>query len=1201
MSKADLTPLDTTQETLPSPTTSMLSPTWAPPKSPLPPHRLAKLANALGVSTPMPAAHNYASPTSPAFNQNSLTTPDVFRRSPSPSAASSFSSYQPSTSKYLLHVIPPLHLPHESDLSETSVLTPPPSSASGYHTQFRRGTLAPVHSTLQSQLVAIAKEYALPSTAGLVLYLVSNPNSSSQSVSDDVLDEPGPRLSEEIWKHLWTRVWKAEREEGMNGLIGLGMGLGTQSTPHLLQEGSNGNGSQLRSFLSNNRKDPNNVAPYPSPSSPSSASVSRSNSRTTAPSLNSPTDTPNTSVPEDDLVRANSLDLPGLRSPSIIPILAKVEFDIDKKKAGWYVPWMRSRSLNHAKRIRNRQPVADDTSESGEGSDRKPPISLRLRAQTASPVSFLSSSSDLVHPADELNAEYARLQDENNEDEDEDEDEEDEMNNDDDDDETARVASTGKDPLADVFGSDADTWADMRDLAGTKRRTNDPNVVDLALTGGDLADLPEPGEDEEQLPGDNELDEVQGIIDKMTGSHGTQESSGGIHRSHVPPPLVLHPPNSTGNELDVPSSLPSASCASSDSRTSTYLPYLKGTPSSGSPVVAQETNQAAESLGDDEDDLKPKRTPQDSEKRVGGVFDDLDLGLEPSVSEDFDDGEIPNDHRKSQYILKAQLDEIERNLNQLSPRALKIDLEDEPERSPVSLNSPFLGVPMKRNEDVFPPTPMRSGFDTNVEANSTDAPRQWPAVPYSQLNEEAMPGSSNVSASTGPSSSPPRLAVNGVTTAAPKSFVVKSNSEISAETKQRKRALEEDLGYPLLNSRQEPTESPIIPLSPDPFGRFPSASHTPEPGTSRSGSRQSNRDMIEPIKAPNRQFPLESSPNPKTSRFSTDSIKDAPEDKKTGSRTTILSTKGIRKLWRRSNNKSMSNISLSTNAEKVSVPPPKTSMDSLNPPPTPSLSTGRISPTRPPRPSEENMDIPDIPEQMAIPLHPTSGRPAPMPIIAAQMQQGRSKSALDHLHFDQESPYPTARRSPVPPPIPKEPYVPGDSHRTSVRKSILKWKAAASIGNKSEITNANTSPEGTMPNGATRSRRPSVASFASSRQSQTSPPPSIPPSPRIPEQFLKNGFNSGNGQHLRTGSHQTHLTSSSMDSRVDSLASSAPHTQSSTTTVRSSSPLGSAKSRESEEGSDARPSIDESQFEIVSPRMGAQQLSYPYHGLDVPS
>ncbi|KAF8204360.1 hypothetical protein K438DRAFT_1819703 [Mycena galopus ATCC 62051] len=209
---------------------------WAPPKNPLPPHRLARLANALGVSTPMPAIHTPTPMLSPSYNGSSPAL-DQYRRSPTPSTASTF-GFSPVTSKYLLHVIPPIHLPHDSFDSE---LTPPPSTASGYHTQFRRGTLVPVHSTFQSQLGAIAKEYALPSTAGLILYLVSKPRNSpppSASYDDeDEMDEPGPRLSEDIWRHLWTRVVKTElRDDPSPPLLGLGISsISNRSTPYLPQ------------------------------------------------------------------------------------------------------------------------------------------------------------------------------------------------------------------------------------------------------------------------------------------------------------------------------------------------------------------------------------------------------------------------------------------------------------------------------------------------------------------------------------------------------------------------------------------------------------------------------------------------------------------------------------------------------------------------------------------------------------------------------------------------------------------------------------------------------------------------------------------------------------------------------------------------------------------------------------------------------
>ena len=102
----------------------------------------------------------------------------------------------------------------------------------------------------------------------------------------------------------------------------------------------------------------------------------------------------------------------------------------------------------------------------------------------------------------------------------------------------------------------------------------------------------------------------------------------------------------------------------------------------------------------------------------------------------------------------------------------------------------------------------------------------WPAVPYSQLNsapqevmEDAPP-------------SPPRFAFNGISTEPPKAFQPKKSAKNGAsdESLARKRAMDEDNGlYPALDPSgmsyaRFSSESPIIPLSPDPFGRFPSQS-----------------------------------------------------------------------------------------------------------------------------------------------------------------------------------------------------------------------------------------------------------------------------------------------------------------------------------------------------------------------------------------
>ncbi|KAJ7240418.1 hypothetical protein B0H12DRAFT_1237320 [Mycena haematopus] len=129
----------------------------------------------------------------------------------------------------------------------------------------------------------------------------------------------------------------------------------------------------------------------------------------------------------------------------------------------------------------------------------------------------------------------------------------------------------------------------------------------------------------------------------------------------------------------------------------------------------------------------------------------------------------------------------------------------------------------------------------------------------------------------------------------------------------------------------------------------------------------------------------------------------------------------------------------------------------------------------------------------------------------------------DGLHWDQESPYPTrspsisssvsrpTSRAPSPtsnslpfshttpsPPMPSQysPPVPEKERRNSVRKSILKWKSQTSNGTAVPVPALLTSSSAWF-----RARKASL----SSSPSQASPlnlPVEIPPSPRVPEQFI---------------------------------------------------------------------------------------------------
>ncbi|KAJ4485657.1 hypothetical protein J3R30DRAFT_1387903 [Lentinula aciculospora] len=625
---------DNVHTTSTSTSTTSLSPTWAPPKAPLPPHRLAKLANALGVSTPIPVHHRidrvdrspspYLVP-SPAL---SLNTPDAYasiretyaslRRSPTPSSAGSVvTSGMPYTftSKFLLHVIPPVYLPHNAQLRDNV------PSGSGYHSQFRRGTLVSIHPTLQAQLWAIAKEYALPSITGIVLYIVNTSQPAQDRITptgaedEAAYEEPGPRLSEEIWKHLWIRVWKAEREELPPALAPLGL-PGPVTSPPLFAIDSGTPISPLRPFLSSTGIDSpdtfNQAGTYPSPSTPSSASTLAFTRflHSRSPTSESPeTDTPPTSHSNslDDtdanLLRANSFPLPGLNSPSLMPILAKVEFDIDRRKAGWYEPWAKRRRVKKQKKVKSDTLVNNHPKR----------LKLAGKAQAGRPGSAFSWK-------DQSTSESLT-------DDDEEEDEEDDIG---DEDETARVLSPS--------GPSSRFRRNIHDLDDDDSESEDGGVEQSELTKG--------------------AEEISEIMAQM-GQKPSRSNS--LSKKRIPPPLILHPAGGAASkELKVPSPLNSATFtppgSSSSSSGSTSLPYLKGvSPHNGAGRYNDDPEGSEFSnLMDDEVERYRTKSPLESEKRTGGVYDDLDLDLGELDDDD------PHDRRRSQIIFKAKLDEIER-------------------------------------------------------------------------------------------------------------------------------------------------------------------------------------------------------------------------------------------------------------------------------------------------------------------------------------------------------------------------------------------------------------------------------------------------------------------------------------------------------------------------------------------------------------
>ncbi|GAA5985411.1 hypothetical protein JCM10908_006965 [Rhodotorula pacifica] len=122
-------------------------------------------------------------------------------------------------SRFLLTVVPPTHLPHDPPHPRAN----PQASGYGPPEHFRRGTLIPLYPTLSSQLAAIAREYGLPSSGGLVLYLLSTVDPATQAPlpqAAGLSGESGPRIGDHAWNMLWGQLLAEEEAERQHSLYG---------------------------------------------------------------------------------------------------------------------------------------------------------------------------------------------------------------------------------------------------------------------------------------------------------------------------------------------------------------------------------------------------------------------------------------------------------------------------------------------------------------------------------------------------------------------------------------------------------------------------------------------------------------------------------------------------------------------------------------------------------------------------------------------------------------------------------------------------------------------------------------------------------------------------------------------------------------------------------------------------------------------
>lgn len=81
-----------------------------------------------------------------------------------------------------------------------------------------RGTLIPLYPSLSSQLAAIARAYGLPSTGGIVLYLVETTDpwsANSAPLPGSAGLAGGPRIGDDAWSLLWERLFAVEGDDDL--------------------------------------------------------------------------------------------------------------------------------------------------------------------------------------------------------------------------------------------------------------------------------------------------------------------------------------------------------------------------------------------------------------------------------------------------------------------------------------------------------------------------------------------------------------------------------------------------------------------------------------------------------------------------------------------------------------------------------------------------------------------------------------------------------------------------------------------------------------------------------------------------------------------------------------------------------------------------------------------------------------------------
>lgn len=346
------------------------------------------------------------------------------------------------------------------------------------------------------------------------------------------------------------------------------------------------------------------------------------------------------------------------------------------------------------------------------------------------------------------------------------------------------------------------------------------------------------------------------------------------------------------------------------------------------------------------------------------------------------------------------------------------------------------------------------------------------------------------------SSSPPRVMLNGRATPSRNNSSISSmlsNGSVSAvvrdspsESAMRSNMYGQESSYyaenpPMLQSsitrRMDSVDSPVLPLSPDPFGRFPS-------------------NDTEPMNIPmSRGSSIAKSHLSPSSRFSVDSVgEDEATPKAKGN---MVSMRSIRKLWRKSNKASVSSTAPMPSIQ--SRPPssvfPLNTDANASKTPSPATPTAAKGPQKTRNSRDEGLD-PFYFDQD--PKYPSARRNTPSPSPQSAFQFPPQSSAASS-----RSATPSSHSPSIPQPSTPNPAM-GMEKVRSVRKSFVsKWKNGSDGGNS--LGGGGSSTDSITGMDTTRKRRPSMLDVTGlmrgsvSSQASSAGGSSIGQSPSMPE------------------------------------------------------------------------------------------------------